>query len=134
MKLALNQGFPYRSVPPVSGGTYQSARLPVRGPPATGRYRQNRPSVVDFGHHRSIEGEKGQKKKKRKRRKKKEEKKKKEYLAPSSPARRSRPRPIAALARDFSPKWGERSRRHRYADRSLLGGTIDWGCFRHVTT
>ncbi|RZS12605.1 hypothetical protein BHM03_00044072 [Ensete ventricosum] len=59
----------------VPGDTYRSARLLVRGPPATGRYRQNRPppkSTVGgrFGHRRSIEGEKG-KKKKRKRRKKK---------------------------------------------------------------
>ncbi|RWW15687.1 hypothetical protein GW17_00020468 [Ensete ventricosum] len=76
-----DQGFPYRSVPPVPGGTYQSFRLPVRGPPATGRYHQNRPLTVDFGHRQSIEGEidrrrliegeKRKKKKKRKRRKKK---------------------------------------------------------------
>ncbi|RRT46795.1 hypothetical protein B296_00054225 [Ensete ventricosum] len=58
-------------------------RLPVRGPPATRRYHQNRPLMVDFGHRqsiegeidrrRSIEGEKGKKKKKRKRRRGEEE-------------------------------------------------------------
>ncbi|RZR92124.1 hypothetical protein BHM03_00020377 [Ensete ventricosum] len=78
-----DQGFSYRSVPPVPGGTYQSFRLPVRGPPATRRYHQNRPLMVDFGHRqsiegeidrrRSIEGEKGKKKKKRKRRRGEEE-------------------------------------------------------------
>ncbi|RRT40705.1 hypothetical protein B296_00058330 [Ensete ventricosum] len=61
---------------------YWSARLSVCRPLATGRYRQNRPSTIDFGCRRSIEGEidgrrsiKGEKgkKKKRKRRKKKEE-------------------------------------------------------------
>ncbi|RZR80725.1 hypothetical protein BHM03_00006799 [Ensete ventricosum] len=43
------------------------------------------------------------------RRKKKDEEKKKEYLVPSSPA--GRPRAVPALARDFSPARGERSRR-----------------------
>ncbi|RZS14788.1 hypothetical protein BHM03_00046526, partial [Ensete ventricosum] len=99
----LGVGFSYRSVPPISSGTYQSAKLPVRGPPAIGRYRQNRPSVVDFGHWRpiegeidrrwSIEGEKG-KKKKRKRRKKK---------------KRRRRIPCAVLARTPLPPV---SRRH----------------------
>ncbi|RWW13427.1 hypothetical protein GW17_00022853 [Ensete ventricosum] len=76
------QGLQFRSVPLGTGDGYRSARLTVRGPLATGRYRQNRSSVVDFGcrrsiegeidRWRSIEGEKG-KKKKRKRRKNKEE-------------------------------------------------------------
>ncbi|RRT60210.1 hypothetical protein B296_00036326, partial [Ensete ventricosum] len=50
------------------GGTYLSARLPVCGLPATGRY----PPKVD--RRRPIEGEKG-KKKKRKRKKKKRRRK-----------------------------------------------------------
>ncbi|RZR99416.1 hypothetical protein BHM03_00028986 [Ensete ventricosum] len=123
------QSFPYRSIPPISSGTYRSAKLTVREPPATGRYHQSRPSAVDFGHRRLIEGEKGKKKKKkkkRKRRKKKKEEKKKEYLVPSLPACRRYPRvahaplppspagrsrAVAALTRDFSPAQGERSRR-----------------------
>ncbi|RWW36317.1 hypothetical protein BHE74_00058672 [Ensete ventricosum] len=76
------QSLQFRSVPLGTGDGYRSARLTVRGPLATGRYRQNQSSVVDFGcrrsiegeidRWRSIEGEKG-KKKKRKRRKNKEE-------------------------------------------------------------
>ncbi|RRT78813.1 hypothetical protein B296_00013261, partial [Ensete ventricosum] len=88
---------------------YRSARLPVRGPSTTGRYRQNRSSVIDFGRRRSIEGEKG-KKKKRKRRKKKEEEKKKEYLMPSSSACCRRPRLwVAASLAIFLPR-GEKDR------------------------
>ncbi|RZS19133.1 hypothetical protein BHM03_00051479 [Ensete ventricosum] len=61
-----------------------------------------------------IEGEK-EKKKKMKIRKKKEEEKKKEYLASSSPTCHRRPRAAVALARDFSPARGERSRRRQEA-------------------
>ncbi|RWV95144.1 hypothetical protein GW17_00042256 [Ensete ventricosum] len=46
---------------PGMGGTYRFARLPVRGPLATGWYRQKstvggrfRSSAVDFGRRRSI--------------------------------------------------------------------------------
>ncbi|RWV97261.1 hypothetical protein GW17_00039965 [Ensete ventricosum] len=68
--------------------TYQSVRLSVRGLLVTGWYRQNQPSVVDFGRRRSIEGEKGKKKKKkRKRRKKKKRGRRKKYLVLYSPAR-----------------------------------------------
>ncbi|RRT42612.1 hypothetical protein B296_00057010, partial [Ensete ventricosum] len=35
-----NQGLQFRPVPPGTGDTYWSARLPIRGPPATGRFRQ----------------------------------------------------------------------------------------------
>ncbi|RWV95035.1 hypothetical protein GW17_00042377 [Ensete ventricosum] len=68
-------------------GTYWSARLSVRGPPATGWYDFDRRRLIEgeIDRQLSIVGEKG-KKKKRKRRKKKEEEKKKVYLAPSSPA------------------------------------------------
>ncbi|RWW12535.1 hypothetical protein BHE74_00048258 [Ensete ventricosum] len=75
------------------GGTYRSARLPTCGPPAIGRYHQNRSSTVGFGrrwsiegeinNRWSIEGEKGKKKKKRRRRKKKTS-----FTAPSSFTRR----------------------------------------------
>ncbi|RWV93986.1 hypothetical protein GW17_00043516 [Ensete ventricosum] len=97
------------------GDTYRSASVPVRGSPATGWYRQNRPSAVDFGRWRSIEGEKRKKNKKRKRRKKKKRRRREKYLlacAPSSPARR-RPRPWAMfLPREETerlPARGERS-------------------------
>ncbi|RWW57527.1 hypothetical protein BHE74_00035676, partial [Ensete ventricosum] len=36
------------------GGTYRSARLPVRGPPTTGWFRQKSAVAVDFGRQRSI--------------------------------------------------------------------------------
>ncbi|RWW27591.1 hypothetical protein GW17_00007977 [Ensete ventricosum] len=78
-----------------------SARLPIRGPPTTGRYRQNRPWVIDYGPRRSIEGEEG-KKKKRKRRKKKKRGRRKKYLALSSLARCRRFR----VARASSPLVG----------------------------
>ncbi|RRT44631.1 hypothetical protein B296_00008250 [Ensete ventricosum] len=38
--IASYQGLQFRYLPPVMGGTYRFARLPVRGPPATGRFRQ----------------------------------------------------------------------------------------------
>ncbi|RWW46194.1 hypothetical protein BHE74_00047893, partial [Ensete ventricosum] len=71
------------------GGTYQSARLPVHGPPTIRRYAKSRLLAVDFGRRRPIEGEKGKKKKK------KEEEEKKYLLSP----RRPRPHAVAALAR-----------------------------------
>ncbi|RZR91937.1 hypothetical protein BHM03_00020178 [Ensete ventricosum] len=62
----------------IPGGTYRSAKLPVCGPLAIGRYCQNQSSMVDFGRRwsiegeidrqRLIEGEKGKKKKKKRRR------------------------------------------------------------------
>ncbi|RWV91688.1 hypothetical protein GW17_00046002 [Ensete ventricosum] len=76
--------FPYRPIPPGTGGTYLSIRLPVQGPPATRRYRQNRPS----GKKREEE-----------------EEKKKEYLALSLLARRRRPRVVVACG---SPKCRRR--------------------------
>ncbi|RWW36413.1 hypothetical protein BHE74_00058577, partial [Ensete ventricosum] len=44
----------FQSIRPSTGGTYQSARLPIRGLPAIGRYHQNRPLAIDFGRQRSI--------------------------------------------------------------------------------
>ncbi|RRT76906.1 hypothetical protein B296_00028764, partial [Ensete ventricosum] len=93
---------------------YRSARLPVRGSPAIGQYRQNRSSSIDFGRRQSILAVSGQfreksivgdrlrekkgrrRRGKEERRKKKEEEKKKEYLAQSSLARRRRPPPRVA--------------------------------------
>ncbi|RZS27599.1 hypothetical protein BHM03_00061100 [Ensete ventricosum] len=86
LQLSCRQSFPYLSVPPVLGGTYRSASLPIYGLLGT----------TKIDRRRSIKGEKG-KKKKRKRRKKKEEEKKKEYLVPSPPT--GHPRVATALAR-----------------------------------
>ncbi|RWW58826.1 hypothetical protein BHE74_00034274, partial [Ensete ventricosum] len=92
------------------GGTYRSARLPVCRPPTTGRYRQNRPSAIDFDRRRSIEG-------KEERRKKKKRRRKPPFPELSSPASRCRPCPWAIfLPREETeclPVRGERSRRHR---------------------
>ncbi|RWW31469.1 hypothetical protein GW17_00003907 [Ensete ventricosum] len=77
------------------GGTYQSARLPVRGLPATGRYCQK--STIDgrfSGEIGLIEGEKGKKKKRKRRKNKRRRIKPSTVLArtPSPPA--SRPRAV----------------------------------------
>ncbi|RWW46678.1 hypothetical protein BHE74_00047380, partial [Ensete ventricosum] len=96
----------FRSVSPDTGGMYQSARFSVRELPAIGRYRQNRPSVVDFGRRRLIEGQidrqidrrqslREKKKEEEEEKKEEEEEKKKEvppFPAPSSPACHCRPR------------------------------------------
>ncbi|RRT53756.1 hypothetical protein B296_00048961, partial [Ensete ventricosum] len=100
-------GLQFRCLPPGTGGTYRSARLPVRGPPATGRFSQK--STVDgrlkgeIDRRRSIEREKGRKKKKSKKKKKRKEEKKNTYrpravlaCASSLPAGRQRPRVVAA--------------------------------------
>ncbi|RWW32998.1 hypothetical protein GW17_00002302 [Ensete ventricosum] len=97
----LKQGLQFRSIPLVPGGTDRSARLSIRGLPATGRYRQNRPSTVNFGRRRSIkgeidrrrsiEGEKGKKKKKKE--------VPRAVLAHASP--------LLSLAGDFSPVRGD---------------------------
>ncbi|RWW10291.1 hypothetical protein BHE74_00019050 [Ensete ventricosum] len=77
---------------------YRSTRLPVCEPPTTGRYCQNRSSAIDFGHRRSIEGEKG-KKKKRKRRKKRRRRIPRVVLARTLSPPASRPRPHVVAAR-----------------------------------
>ncbi|RRT57663.1 hypothetical protein B296_00036185, partial [Ensete ventricosum] len=59
--------------------------------PLSGGTAKNRPSAVDFGRQRPIEGEKGKKKKKRKRRKKRgEDTVLARALSPPSPVRRRR--------------------------------------------
>ncbi|RWV81172.1 hypothetical protein GW17_00057434, partial [Ensete ventricosum] len=115
------------------------ARLSVRGLSATERYRQNRPLAVDFDHRRSIEGEKGKKKKKKKKKKRKRRKKKKRrrntlcrprpHVVAARELPVSHPRPHAVVAcGQFSPTWGERSRRCCLNDivitNTLSAGTI----------
>ncbi|RWW37206.1 hypothetical protein BHE74_00057720 [Ensete ventricosum] len=97
------------------GGTYRSARLPVRRPPATKRFHQK--SIVggrlkgeidrrrsiegEIDRRRSIEREKGRKKKKRKTKKKKREKR---HItrARSSPVRRRHSRTSLPAGRERS--------------------------------
>ncbi|RWV90870.1 hypothetical protein GW17_00046889 [Ensete ventricosum] len=90
VKKGKNQGLQFRYLPPGTGGTYWSARFPVRRPPATGRFRQKstvngrlkgeihrRWSIEEeIDRRRSIERGKWRKKKKRKKKKKKEKRKK----------------------------------------------------------
>ncbi|RWW44418.1 hypothetical protein BHE74_00049811, partial [Ensete ventricosum] len=82
------------------GGTYLSARLPVRAPPATGRFHQK--STVgdrfqgEIDRRRSIEQEKGRKKK---RKKKKRREKIPIARAWSSLVRRRRSRAVAGRQR-----------------------------------
>ncbi|RWW70472.1 hypothetical protein BHE74_00021851 [Ensete ventricosum] len=95
------------------GGTYRSVRLSVRGPPATGRFRQ-KSTVGGRLKKKSTVG--GRLRKKKGRRRGKEEKKKRRIsrlhaiLARGSPA--------AAVA--FSPARGERSRRLASGSRCFL--------------
>ncbi|RWW28936.1 hypothetical protein GW17_00006566, partial [Ensete ventricosum] len=92
---------PYRAVPPKST--------------VGGRFR---PSAVDFGHRRSIEGEKGKKKKKKKKKKKRRRRIPRVVLArmPSPPVGR----PRAILARTLSPARGRcpRVARERFFSRA----------------
>ncbi|RWW55237.1 hypothetical protein BHE74_00038132, partial [Ensete ventricosum] len=83
------------------GGTYRFVRLSVRGPPATGRFRQK--STVgdrlkgEIDRRRSIEREKGKKKKKRERRKKEKRRRRIPSARPrSSPARHRRQHAVLA--------------------------------------
>ncbi|RWW00856.1 hypothetical protein GW17_00036146 [Ensete ventricosum] len=144
-------GSTYRSArlpvhgPPGTGGTYQSARLPIHGPPTTGRYHQKstvgnrfRPSAINFGHRRSIWGEKGKKKKKkRKRRKKKKRRRRKKYLfsLPRGPS----PSPAGAFSpvqgdgmsphagRKIEPNHGKRGRERSEAEWKRMGREIGRG-------
>ncbi|RRT54271.1 hypothetical protein B296_00049282 [Ensete ventricosum] len=78
--ICLEQGLQFRPVPPGTGGIYRSARLSVRRPPVTGRFRQKSTAggrLKKKSTVRSIEEEKGKKKRKRK----EKEERKKEYLA-----------------------------------------------------
>ncbi|RZR91835.1 hypothetical protein BHM03_00020019, partial [Ensete ventricosum] len=92
---------PYRSVPLGMCGTYQSVRLLVRGSPATGRYRQNRPSAVDFGRRWSISAVGS-----RLREKKKEERRGEEERIPRVVLTRAPSSPALAI---FLPR-GEKDR------------------------
>ncbi|RWW63956.1 hypothetical protein BHE74_00028838 [Ensete ventricosum] len=107
---------------------YQSARLPVHGPPAIGRYRQNRPLAVDFGRQRSIEGKKGRRRGKEERRKKKKSRRIPRAIlsrTPSSPARHCRPRVAVSRRRSrvargrFFSRAGRKIEATFYEDSSL---------------
>ncbi|RWW27341.1 hypothetical protein BHE74_00019543 [Ensete ventricosum] len=101
------------------GGTYRSARLPVRGPPTTGRFRQ-KSTVGDRLSEKSTIG--GRLRKKRGRRRGKEKKKKRGRKntspAPSSPACRRCPRPLFLPREETKrlPARGDRSRRPNLGD------------------
>ncbi|RZS00987.1 hypothetical protein BHM03_00030777, partial [Ensete ventricosum] len=87
------------------GGTYRSARLPVRGPPATGRFHQ-KSAVGGRLSEKSTVG--GRLRKKKGRRRGKGKKKRGEERIP----RQCRPRPPAVAARGspaiaFSPARGD---------------------------
>ncbi|RZS09378.1 hypothetical protein BHM03_00040455 [Ensete ventricosum] len=79
------------------GGTYRSARLPVRGPPATGRFCQKSGVGGRLSEKPTVGGRLRKKKGRRRGKEKKKEEGKKEYLAsavlarlPSPPAGRLR--------------------------------------------
>ncbi|RWW56866.1 hypothetical protein BHE74_00036380, partial [Ensete ventricosum] len=96
----------FRSAPPGTGGTYQSARLPVRGSSATGRYRQK--SIVDD----RLREKKGRRRRRRKEEKRREKGKKEIHSAihaRRSPVCCRRPYAIAVLTRG-SPACCRRSR------------------------
>ncbi|RRT46452.1 hypothetical protein BHM03_00026827, partial [Ensete ventricosum] len=99
-----NQGLQFQFVPPCTGSTYRSVRLPVCGPPATGRYRQKSnvdsqlrdKSIVDGRLREKLTvGGRLSEKKGRRRRRGKEEEEKKNLLS----MRRPHPRAIPTLAR-----------------------------------
>ncbi|RWW26678.1 hypothetical protein GW17_00008925 [Ensete ventricosum] len=95
-------GFPYRSVPLSTGGTYWYADRPLLGGIAIINRRWSIDGEIE--HRRSIEGEKGKKKKKRKRRKKKEEEIiPHAVLACALSSLTGRPRTVVAFARELSP-------------------------------
>ncbi|RWW06919.1 hypothetical protein GW17_00029724 [Ensete ventricosum] len=87
------------------GGTYRSARLPVRGPPATGRFRQKSTVGGRLNEKREEEEEEEKEEKKKKRGEKRPI-----GRARSSPVRRRRsrvasarvPSPPASRGRSFS--------------------------------
>ncbi|RWW01652.1 hypothetical protein GW17_00035294 [Ensete ventricosum] len=70
------------------GGTYWSARLPVRGPPTTERFRQKSTVGGRLREKSTVGGRLRKKKGRRRGKQKKKNEGKKEYLAraPSSPA------------------------------------------------
>ncbi|RWW71019.1 hypothetical protein BHE74_00021269, partial [Ensete ventricosum] len=126
----LQGGLQFRYLPLGTGGTYRSARLPVRGahywaiPPKIdcrqsistvddrlkGEINRRQSIEGEIDRRRSIERQKGRKKKKRKKKKKKRNTYRMRTVlarAPSPLGRRRRPRVAGAL----SPSRGEKSRR-----------------------
>ncbi|RWW18853.1 hypothetical protein GW17_00017131 [Ensete ventricosum] len=129
MQTIRNQGLQFRPVPPGTGGTYWSARLPVRGPPATERFRQKSTIDSQLREKPTVDG-RLRKKKGRRRGQEKKKEGKKEYLAhapsspayrrrlrvacaPSLPAGRPRPQPLFLPCKETErlPTRGERSKR-----------------------
>ncbi|RWV86031.1 hypothetical protein GW17_00052121 [Ensete ventricosum] len=108
------QGLQFRYLPPGTGGTYQSTRLPVRGLPATERFSQKSTSVVDFGRRWSIEGRNrslkstGRLSEKKEEEEEKEEKKRKEKKK-TYHLREVLARASLSLTGTLSPARGERS-------------------------
>ncbi|RWW00790.1 hypothetical protein GW17_00036224 [Ensete ventricosum] len=112
------------------GGTYRSVRLPIRGPPATGRFYQNS-TVGGRLKKKSTVG--GRLRKKKGRRGK--EKKKKRGRKNTSPARRPRPPTVAARGlparRPCPPAVAARglpARRRRYLETVQLTRTGGLPC------
>ncbi|RWV99995.1 hypothetical protein GW17_00037064 [Ensete ventricosum] len=92
------------------GGTYRSARLPVRGPPATGRFRQKSTVGGRLKKKSTVSGRLRKKKRKRKKKKRRGE----ERI----------PRPHAVLACLPSPpavaRFFSRTRRRSISPRPVL--------------
>ncbi|RWW80682.1 hypothetical protein BHE74_00010966 [Ensete ventricosum] len=85
------------------GGTYRSVRLPVRGPLATGRFRQ-KSTIGGRLREKSIVGGRLREKREEEEEKKKKKEKSTYFPAPSSPVRRHCPQ--VASARASSPPTG----------------------------
>ncbi|RWV98551.1 hypothetical protein BHE74_00016218 [Ensete ventricosum] len=104
-----DQGLQFRLVPPGTGGTYRSVRLPLRGPPATGRFCQK--SIVG-GRLKKKSTVSGRLRKKKGRRRGKEEKKKrrKRIPCPHAVVARARGRFFSRARRRSVSPGGEKDR------------------------
>ncbi|RWV80334.1 hypothetical protein GW17_00058420 [Ensete ventricosum] len=107
----------FQAVPSSTGGTYRSVSLPLRGPPATGRYRKKSAIGGRLREKSTIGGRLKEIGDRRKREEEEEEKKRRRnrtstVAALRSPAPSRRPRVARALshptlAGDFSPVRGD---------------------------
>ncbi|RZR96633.1 hypothetical protein BHM03_00025684 [Ensete ventricosum] len=91
---------------------YRSDRIQVHGPSATGQYRRNRSSAVNFDHQWSIKGER------RRGRRRKRRKERDTYSSPN-PRASYHPRAILGRRASFSAR-GEGARKEKGTPR---GGT-----------
>ncbi|RRT64953.1 hypothetical protein B296_00040847, partial [Ensete ventricosum] len=116
------QGLQFRPVPSSTGGTYWSVRLPVRGPPATERFRQKSTVGGRLKKKSTVGGRLREKStvvsqlRKKKGRRGKEEKKKRRIPRPCAvlahaPSLHSRPLFHPRKETECLPARGERSRR-----------------------